>query len=84
MDRQVIDETVRELQNNIREIRMDLKELKDSVNDIKVTSKLLNAFHKLWRAEDIEENDGKFRWPFNEYGNVMENVTMTGDTDGTE
>ena len=32
---------------------------------------------KLWRAEDMEENDGSFRWPFDEHGNLLDNVDMT-------
>jgi|TARA_B100001079_G_scaffold55711_1_gene46615 hypothetical protein len=32
---------------------------------------------KLWRAEDMEENDGSFRWPFDKQGNLLDNVDMT-------
>ena len=32
---------------------------------------------KLWRAEDVEENDGSFRWPFDKQGNLLDNVDMT-------
>ena len=32
---------------------------------------------KLWRAEDMEENDGNFRWPFDKQGNLLDNVDMT-------
>ena len=32
---------------------------------------------KLWRAEDMEENDGKFRWPFDEHGNLLDNVNIS-------
>ena len=32
---------------------------------------------KLWRAEDMEENDGNFQWPFDEHGNLLDNVDIT-------
>jgi len=32
---------------------------------------------KLWRAEDMDENDGSFSWPFDEHGNLLNNVDMT-------
>ena len=32
---------------------------------------------KLWRAEDMDENDGSFRWPFDEQGNLLDNVDIT-------
>jgi hypothetical protein len=32
---------------------------------------------KLWRAEDMDENDGNFRWPFDEHGNLLDNVDIT-------
>ena len=32
---------------------------------------------KLWRAGDMEENDGSFRWPFDKQGNLLDNVDMT-------
>jgi hypothetical protein len=32
---------------------------------------------KLWRAEDMEENDGSFRWPFDEHGNLLDNVNIS-------
>ena len=41
------------------------------LNEIKEMKQLMV---KLWRAEDVEENGGKFRWPFDEHGNLLENV----------
>ena len=32
---------------------------------------------KSWRAEDMEENDGSFRWPFDEHGNLLPNTDIT-------
>jgi len=37
---------------------------------------------KLWKAEDEEENDGNYRWPFDKDGNLLLNVNFTGKTDG--
>jgi hypothetical protein len=31
----------------------------------------------LWRAEDMEENNGKFRYPFDEHGNLLPNTNIT-------
>ena len=31
-----------------------------------------------WRAEDMKENDGKFRYPFDENGNLLPNTNITG------
>tara|TARA_B110000977_G_C10816440_1_gene392404 strand:+ start:194 stop:400 length:207 start_codon:yes stop_codon:yes gene_type:complete len=33
---------------------------------------------KQWRAEDMEENNGKFRYPFDENGNLLPNTNITG------
>jgi|TARA_B100000959_G_C14816365_1_gene556000 hypothetical protein len=43
----------------------------------KSIDELKELFLKTWRAEDMEENDGKFRWPFDEHGNLLDNVNMT-------
>ena len=37
---------------------------------------------KLWRAEDMEENDGKFRWPFDKHGNLLEDVSLSRKLNG--
>ena len=37
---------------------------------------------KLWRAEDKEENDGSFRWPFDEHGNLLEDVSLSRKLNG--
>ena len=37
---------------------------------------------KLWRAEDVEENGGKFRWPFDKHGNLLDNVNLTERLNG--
>ena len=43
----------------------------------KIIDELKELFLKTWSAEDMEENDGKFRWPFDEHGNLLDNVNMT-------
>jgi len=30
-----------------------------------------------WRAEDMEENNGEFRYPFDESGNLLPNTNIT-------
>jgi len=30
-----------------------------------------------WRVEDMEENNGKFRYPFDENGNLLPNTNIT-------
>jgi|TARA_B100000959_G_scaffold250637_1_gene279239 hypothetical protein len=56
----------------------ELKEVKDNLNLIsKEIKEIKELMIKLWRAEDMEENNGKFRWPFDEHGNIMENVNLS-------
>ena len=43
---------------------------------------LQNTMTKLWRAEDMEENDGKFRWPFDEHGNLLDEVSLSREMNG--
>ena len=56
----------------------ELKEVKDNLNlileEIRVVKELMI---KSWRAEDMEENSGKFRWPFDKHGNNIENVNIS-------
>ena len=56
----------------------ELKEVKDNLNLIsKEIKEIKELMIKLWRAEDMEENNGKFRWPFDEHGNIMESVNLS-------
>lgn len=32
---------------------------------------------KLWKAEDEEENGGKYRWPYDKNGNLLPNINIT-------
>ena len=61
----------------------DMKGLIDNtesiLNEIKEMKQLMI---KLWRAEDVEENDGKFRWPFDKHGNLLDNVNLTERVNG--
>ena len=61
----------------------ELKEVKDNLNlileEIRVVKELMI---KSWRAEDMEENSGKFRWPFDEHGNLLDNVNLSKRING--
>jgi len=61
----------------------DMKGILDNtesiLNEIKEMKQLMI---KLWRAEDVEENDGKFRWPFDKHGNLLDNVNLTERVNG--
>ena len=61
----------------------DMKGLIDNtesiLNEIKEMKQLMI---KLWRAEDVEENDGEFRWPFDKHGNLLDNVNLTERVNG--
>ena len=62
-----------------------VNKLSDSMDDLVETvekvsnqiTELQDTMVKLWRAEDMEENKGKFRWPFDEHGNILPNVSIT-------
>ena len=56
-----------------------VKNLNDISNRLKEMQELML---KLWRAEDMEENDGEFRWPFDTYGNLLDNVNLTERVNG--
>ena len=61
----------------------DMKSIIDNtesiLNEIKEMKQLMI---KLWRAEDMEENDGEFRWPFDTHGNLLDNVNITERLNG--
>tara|TARA_B110001454_G_C12596526_1_gene382600 strand:+ start:359 stop:586 length:228 start_codon:yes stop_codon:yes gene_type:complete len=67
--------TIEEKLDNLTDVMDELLTTCEKVEeDIKG---LQDTMTKLWRAEDMEENDGKFRWPFDEHGNVMDNVNIS-------
>ncbi len=63
---------VRKLEKRVDKMSVMLKELQES-------------FLREWKAEDEQENDGKYRWPYDTDGNLLPNVNMTGSpTSGKE
>ena len=61
--------------NKLGDTMDDLVETVEKVSD--QITELQDTMVKLWRAEDMEENGGKFRWPFDEHGNLLPNVSIT-------
>ncbi len=59
-----LTESIDSIKNNLDEMSKSIKELQE-------------LMVKMWRAEDMEENDGKFRWPFDEHGNLLDNVNIS-------
>ena len=56
-----------------------IRKLEKRVDSMSVLIKeLREAFLLEWKAEDEQENDGKYRWPYNEDGDLLPNVNMTG------
>jgi beta-mannanase len=63
--------------------KQDFKNINENLDNISTEIKeLKNLMIKLWRAEDMEENSGKFRWPFDEHGNVLDNVNLSEGSNG--
>jgi len=58
--------------------KQDFKKINENLDNIFTEIKeLKNLMIKSWRAEDVDENNGKFRWPFDEHGNVLDNVNLS-------
>ena len=56
-----------------------IRKLERRVDSMGVLIKeLREAFLLEWKAEDEQENDGKYRWPYDTDGNLLPNVNMTG------
>tara|TARA_B100000959_G_scaffold281841_1_gene346863 strand:+ start:313 stop:564 length:252 start_codon:yes stop_codon:yes gene_type:complete len=63
---------VRKLEKRVNRMSVMLKELQES-------------FLREWKAEDEQENDGKYRWPYDADGKLLPNVNVTGSpTSGKE
>ena len=63
--------------------KQDFKKINENLDNISIEIKeLKNLMIKSWRAEDMEENSGKFRWPFDEHGNVLDNVNLSEGING--
>jgi len=58
--------------------KRDFKKITENLNNISNEIKEIKMIMiKLWRAEDMEENNGKFRWPFDKHGNLLDNVNLS-------
>ena len=58
--------------------KQDFKKINENLDNIFTEIKeLKNLMIKSWRSEDVDENNGKFRWPFDEHGNVLDNVNLS-------
>jgi len=58
--------------------KQDFKKINENLDNIFTEIKeLKNLIIKSWRAEDVEENNGKFKWPFDKHGNVLDNVNLS-------
>ena len=63
--------------------KQDFKNINENLDNISTEIKeLKNLMIKSWRAEDMEENDGEFRWPFDTHGNLLDNVNLTERLNG--
>ena len=55
-----------------------IRKLERRVDNMSVLIKeLREAFLREWKAEDEQENDGKYRWPYDADGTLLPNVNMT-------
>ena len=66
-----LPERLDDLTESIDLIKNNLDEMSKSIKEVQ------ELMVKMWRAEDMEENDGKFRWPFAEHGNLLDNVNIS-------
>ncbi|MBT4208263.1 hypothetical protein HOE22_07955 [Candidatus Woesearchaeota archaeon] len=66
-----LPERLDDLTESIDLIKNNLDEMSKSIKEVQ------ELMVKMWRAEDMEENDGKFRWPFDEHGNLLDNVNIS-------
>jgi len=58
--------------------KQDFKKINENLDNIFTEIKeLKNLMIKSWRTEDVDENNGKFRWPFDDNGNVLDNVNLS-------
>lgn len=63
---------IRKLEKRVDRMGVLIKELRE-------------AFLVEWKAEDEQENDGKYRWPYDAEGKLLPNVNVTGSpTSGKE
>ena len=63
--------------------KRDFKNINENLDNISTEIKEVKQLMiKLWRAEDMEENSGKFRWPFDDHGNLLDNVNLSERING--
>ena len=63
--------------------KQDFRNINENLDNISTEIKeLKNLMIKSWRAEDMEENSDKFRWPFDEHGNLLDNVNLSERING--
>ena len=63
--------------------KQDFRNINENLDNISTEIKEVKQLMiKLWRAEDMEENSGKFRWPFDEHGNLSDNVNLSERING--
>jgi|TARA_R110000823_G_scaffold207143_1_gene337817 uncharacterized membrane protein len=67
MLRRKLDKLTKQMDSAVDNLDKMSEQLKD----------LQDTMVKLWRAEDVEENDGEFRYPFDKHGNLLPNTNIT-------
>tara|TARA_R110000737_G_scaffold211595_1_gene229221 strand:+ start:80 stop:295 length:216 start_codon:yes stop_codon:yes gene_type:complete len=67
MLRRKLDKLTKQMDSAVDNLDKMSEQLKD----------LQDTMVKLWRAEDVEENGGEFRYPFDKHGNLLPNTNIT-------
>jgi|TARA_R110000824_G_scaffold37959_1_gene116392 hypothetical protein len=67
MIRRKLDKLTKRVESAVDNLEKMSEQLKD----------LQDTMVKLWRAEDMEENDGEFRYPFDKHGNLLPNTDIS-------
>jgi hypothetical protein len=67
MIRRKLDKLTKRVESAVDNFEQMSEQLKD----------LQDTMVKLWRAEDMEENDGEFRYPFDKHGNLLPNTDIS-------
>ena len=67
MIRRKLDKLTKQVESAVDNLEKMSEQLKD----------LQDTMVKLWRAEDMEENNGEFRYPFDKHGNLLPNTDIS-------
>mgnify|MGYP001191968729 FL=1 len=67
MIRRKLDKLTKRVESAVDNLEKMSEQLKD----------LQDTMVKLWRAEDMEENNGEFRYPFDKHGNLLPNTDIS-------